>query len=181
MKLGKKVLVEKDLNTVGGACFLVNGIIFIFYAVLVPAYVHSVHGLITLAAVLYLFAIPSLYYALHRVHQVGSKGVALLFGVSMLILILSDLLLVSSSITALSHAIAYVAGNLLFLIGVLIAGALMLKGVFYRWVAYLSIIVGIVGLATYFPQAAGSTAWVSLLLLGVWSLAVGFNIRKLVK
>jgi hypothetical protein len=176
MKLGKK-----DLYTIGSACFLVNGIIFLFYALLVPAYLRSVHGLITLAAVLYLIAIPSLYYALHKVHQVGSKVVALLFGVGMLIFILFDLLFVLSSITAFDHAIAYVAGNLLFLIGVLVAGALMLKGVFYRWIAYLSIIAGIVGLATYIPQTAGSVAGFSLLLLGIWSLAVGFNIRKLAK
>jgi hypothetical protein len=176
MKLGKK-----DLYTIGSACFLVNGIIFIFYALLVPAYVRSVHGFITLAAVLYLVAIPSLYNALHKIHRVGSRLFALLFGVGMLILILFDVLFVLSSITAVEYAGAYVAGNLLFLIGVLLAGALMLKGVFYRWVAYLGIIAGIVGLAIYLPQAAGSVAWFSLLLLGIWSLAVGFNILKLAK
>jgi hypothetical membrane protein len=99
----------------------------------------------------------------------------------MVILILSDLLLVTSSITAFDHAIAYAAGNLLFLIGVLTAGTLMLKGVFYRWVAYLSIISGIVGLASYIRQAASSVPASALLVLGIWSLAVGLNIRKLEK
>ena len=157
MKLGKKELAEKDLHSIGSACFLVNGIIFLLYALLVPAYLHSVHELITLAAVLYLVAIPSLYYALHKIHEVGSKVVLLLIGLGMVILILSDLLLVISSITAFDHAIAYAAGNLLFLIGVLTAGVLMLKGVSYRWVAYLSIIAGIVGLATYIPSRRFST------------------------
>jgi hypothetical protein len=30
MKLGKKELAEKDLYSIGSACFLVNGIIFLF-------------------------------------------------------------------------------------------------------------------------------------------------------
>jgi uncharacterized membrane-anchored protein YitT (DUF2179 family) len=75
MKLGKK-----DLISIGSACFLVNGIIFLLYALLVPAYLHSVHELITLAAVLYLLEIPSLHYALHKIHEGGSKVVLLLIG-----------------------------------------------------------------------------------------------------
>jgi len=179
MKIGNKELAEKDLYLTGAICFILNGIIFLVYALLVPAYVRSVHGLITLAALLYLVALPSLYYALHKIHQVGAKAVLLLFGVGMVILILSDLLFVASAITALDHEIAYAAGNLLFLISVLVAGVLTLKGVFYKWVAYLSIIAGILGLVTYIPQAAGSVATISLLVLGIWSLAVGFNIQKL--
>jgi hypothetical protein len=115
------------------------------------------------------------------VHKLGSKVAASLFGIAIIIFIVSDLLLTFSSVTAFDHAVAYVAGNLLFIIGVLVAGVIMLKGVFYKWVGYLSIVTGIVGLATNLSQAPGLLSTFSLLLLGVWSLAVGFNIKKLAK
>jgi len=181
MKIRKKQPTEKNLNLIGSACLFVNGIIFLFYALLVPTYVRSVHGLITLAAVLFAVAILPLYYALRRVHKLGSKVAASLFGIAIIIFIVFDLLLTLSSVTPLDHAIAYVAGNLLFIIGILVAGVIMLKGVFYKWVGYLSIVTGILGLVTNLSQAPGLLSTFSLLLLGVWSLAVGFNIKKLAK
>jgi len=167
-------------SKIGAACLFVNGIILLFYALLVPAFLRGVHWLITLVAILFIVAIPAIYQAIRRVHRVAAKVVAVLFAIAMVAIIVSDLLLASSFLTAFSHNLTYALGNALFVISVLIVGLVTLKGGFYKWVAYLSIITGLVGLATYLPQA-GPLATLSLLLLGLWSLAVGFNIHKLSK
>lgn len=170
-----------NLSKIGAASLFVNGVILVFYALFVPSFVRGVHWLITLAAILFIVAIPSIYHSIRRVKRVAAKVVAVLFAFAMVVIIVSDLLFASLFLTTLSHNLTYVLGNALFVISVLIIGLVTLKGGFYRWVAYLSIITGVVGLATYLPQASGPLATLSLLLLGLWSLAVGFNIRKLTK
>lgn len=127
---------------IGSACLFVNGIILIFYALLVPAFERGVHWLITLAA---------------------------------------DLLFTLSFLARLSHDLAYALGNAIFVIGVLVLGVITLKMARYKWVAYLSIITGIIGLASYLPLPSNLLSTISLLLLGLWSLGVGFSIRKLRK
>jgi len=173
-------LNKVELTKIGVTCLFVNGVILLFYALLVPAFVRGVHWLITLAAILFIVAIPAIYHSIRRVNRGVAKVVAVLFVVAMVAIIVSDLMFASSFLTRFSHDLTYVVGNALFVIGVLIIGIVTLKGGFYKWVAYLSIITGVVGLATYLPQA-GPLATLSLLLLGLWSLAVGFNIHKLRK
>jgi hypothetical protein len=56
-----------------------------------------------------------------------------------------------------------------------------LKGRFFKWFAYLSIVTAIIGLLTYLPQAPTLLSTISVLLLGLWSLALSFNITKLRK
>jgi hypothetical protein len=174
-------LSKIDSIKIGAACLFVNGVILLFYALLVPAFVQGVHWLITLVAILFIVAIPAIYHSIRRVHRVAARVVAVLFAFAMVAIIVSDLLFASSSLTAFGHNLSYALGNALFVISVLIIGLVTLKGGFYKWVAYLSIITGVVGLATYLPQASGPLATFSLLLLGLWALAVGFNIRKLSK
>jgi hypothetical protein len=176
MKIGKVIPTK-----IGAACLFVNGIILLFYALFVPTFARGVHWLIFLAAILFILAVPAIYHSIRRLNRIAALVVAALFGVAMIAIIASDLLFVSSFLTALSRELTYALGNALFLIGVLTIGFVTFKGGFYKWVAYLSIITGLVGLASYIPQASGLLATLSLSLLGLWSLAVGFNIRKLSK
>ncbi len=176
MDVGKVTLTK-----IGIVCLFVNGIILLFYALLVPAVVRGVHWLITLAAILFLAAIPSIYHATRRAHELVARVVAALFAFGMVVIIVSDLLFVSSFLPRFSHDLAYALGNAVFVIGVLIFGLIALKAVLYKWVAYLSIITGILGLATYFPGLSSLLSTFPLLFLGLWSLAVALNIRKLRK
>ena len=176
MKFGKV-----NPSKFGAACLFVNGIILLFYALLVPAFVRGVHWLITLVAILFLVAIPAIYNSIRRVKKVAAIVAAALFAFGMVAIIVSDLLFAASLLARFSHDLTYLLGNALFVIGVLIIGLVALKGPLYKWVAYLSIVTGIVGLATYLPQVSGPLSTFSLLLLGLWSLAVGYNIRKLRK
>jgi hypothetical protein len=171
-----------NLTKIGAACLFVNGIILLFYALLVPAFVRGTHWLITLVAILFLVAIPTIYHSIRRAHEVAAKVVAVLFAFGMIVIIASDLSFTLSFVTRFSHDLAYALGNAVFVIGVLILGLITLKGtVLYKWVAYLSIITGIVGLATYLPLPSSLLSTFALLLLGLWSLALGFNIHKLSK
>jgi len=175
MNVGKLTPIK-----IGTACLFVNGIILLFYALLVPAFVRGIHWLITLAAILFLAAIPTIYQSTRRAHKVAAKVVAVLFAIGMIVIIISDLSFTLSFLTRLTHDLAYALGNAVFVIGVLILGLMTLKGtVLYKWVAYLSIITGIVGLATYLPLPSSLLSTFALLLLGLWSLALGFNILKL--
>lgn len=160
---------------------LLNGIILLVYALAVPTYVRPVHGLITLTAVLFGVAAIPLYYALRGSNEVGSKVAVFLMEVAIVIFIVADVVLTLGLITPVNHAFTYVAGNSLFLIGVLISGVIMLKGVFYKWVRYLSIVTGLVGLITNVPPPSGIVARAALLLLATWSLAMGYNMRKFAK
>jgi len=180
-----KVNSKIDLKKIGSICLLVNGFIFLFYALTVPTFVQGVHWLITLAAILFIVALPAIYYSLlrvkkGRVRKGAVKIVVALFGVAMLLIILSDLLFVVAFLSALNHDFAYAAGNMLFIICLLAIGVMALKGAFFKWFGYLSIIAAVIGLSTYIPQAVSVLSTVSLLLIGLWSLAFGFNISKLV-
>jgi hypothetical protein len=66
-------------------------------------------------------------------------------------LIVADVVLTLGFIAPAIHAFAYVAGNILFIIGVLISELIML-GVFYKRVGYLSIVNGLVGSVTNVPN-----------------------------
>ncbi len=169
------------LSKIGSACLFVNGIILLFYALFVPTFERGVHWLITLVAILFLAAIPSIYHFTRKAHKVAAKVVAVLFAFGMIVIIAADLLFTLSFLTRLPHDLAYALGNAVFVVGVLIFGLITLKAVRYKWVAYLSIITGIIGLATYLPLPLTFLPAISLLLLGLWSLGVGFKIRKLRK
>ncbi|MGP8069502.1 MAG: hypothetical protein ACLP5V_06395 [Candidatus Bathyarchaeia archaeon] len=170
------------LNKIGAACLFVNGVVLLFYALLVPGFVRGVHGLITLVAILFLVATLTIYHSIRRAHELAAKVVAALLAFGMIVIIASDLLYTLSVVTRFSHDLAYALGNAVFVIGVLIIGLITLKGtVLYKWVTYLSLITGIVGLTTYLSLAASFLSTFALLLLGLWSLALGFNINKLSK
>src|SRR5208337_4110143 len=101
MKFGKT-----NLAKIGTTCLFVNGIILLFYALLVPAFVRGVHWLITLVAILFLAAIPTIYHSTRRAHKVAVKVVAVLFAFGMLVIIASDLLFTLSFLTRLTHDLA---------------------------------------------------------------------------
>jgi hypothetical protein len=167
----------------------VNGFIFLFYALFVPEYVREVHWLITLAAILFVVALPAIHHSLRRVRKVATKVVVVLWGFAMVVIIVSDVLFASSFLSTLNHDLTYALGSAVFVICVLVIGVLTLKPIFYKWFGYLSIVTGIIGLATYLPPPIFPTplllflllSTLSLLLLGLWSLALGFNLRKLAK
>ena len=170
-----------DLKKIGSACLIVDGIILLFYGLFVPVFVHGVHWLITLLAILFLIALPAIYHSLAQVQKVVAKVVVALLGVAMIVLILSDLLFMQSVLSGLGHDLAYALGNVLLLICLFTIGVIALKGVFFKWFGYMSILTAIIGLATYIPQVPSFLFTVSLLLLGLWCLAFGFNILKLAK
>jgi hypothetical protein len=166
---------------VGAACLFVNGIILLLYGLFVPAFVRGIHWLITLAAILFLATVPAIYLSIRRVNRVAATVVAALIAFGMVAIIVSDLLFTLSFLTRFSHDLTYLLGNAMLVIAVLITGVVALRGVFYKWIAYLSIVTGVVGLATILPQALRLLSTFPLLLLGLWCLAVGFNITKLAK
>lgn len=173
MNIGKEIL-----SKIGTACLFVNGIILLFYALLVPTFERGVHWLITLVAVLFLAATPATYYSTRKANKSAAKVVAVLFAFGMIVIVASDLLFTLSFLARLIHDLAYALGNAVFVIGVLIFGIITLKVARYRWVAYLSVLTGIIGLASYLPQPSSLLSTSSLLLLALWSLGVGFKIRK---
>ena len=170
-------LSKSNLTQIGAACLILNGLIFIFYAISVPALIHGVHWLITLAALLFIVALPAIYHYLGTVRKGAAKAVAGLFGLGMILIIISDLMFVSQSLPRLSHDLIYVVGNALFVISLLAIGALGWKGGFPKWLSILSIVTGIIGILTYVPGASLLLV-PTLLLVGVWSLAMGFTLRR---
>jgi hypothetical protein len=169
----------ESLRKLGSVFLFVNGFIFIFYALVVPVFVHGVHWLITLVAILFLVALPAIYHSLIRVRKGVAKVVAVLFGFAMIMIVVSDLLFVLSILSALSHELAYALGNGVFVFCLLAIGVLALKGVFSNWFGYLSVLTAIIGLSTYIPGGSGLLSIISLLLLAAWSFALGFNILRL--
>ena len=175
-----KVNSKLNIKKIGSICLFVNGLIFLFYALTVPAFVHGVHYLITLAAILFIVALPAIYDSLLHVRKVAAKVVVAMLGFAMIVIIVSDLLFALTFLSALSHDLAYALGNAVLVISVLAIGVIALKGAFLKWFGYLSILTAIIGLSAYIP-GAGLLSVVSLLLLGLWSLAFGFNLSKLSK
>lgn len=174
-----------DLKRTGSVCVFVNGVIFLFYALFVPSLVRGVHWLITLVAILFIVALPAIYHSLRKGHRIAAKVIVALLGFAMLVIIISDLLFTASVLSRLSHDLAYALGNALFVISVFAIGLVALKGRFFKWFGYLSILTAIVGLSTYIsaslPPGTIPLPMASLLLLGLWSLAFGFNITRLSK
>jgi hypothetical protein len=175
------VLSQGTLTKIGAICFFVNGIIFIFYGLSVPALVHGVHWLITLAAILFLAALPAIYNSMLRRNSAVARLVVALLAVAMAVLTVSDVLFAAAVLSAFNHDLAYALGNAAFLVCIVVIGVMALKGAFFRWFGYLSIVAAIIGLSTYVPQAPGLVATISLLLLGLWSLAFAFNVAKMNK
>jgi len=165
---------KSNLNVAGACCLFVNGLIFVFYAVSVPGFIKGVHWLITLAAVLFIVALPAIYRSLGRVHKSAVRLITAAFGVGMVLIVVSDVLLVSSLLSKLTHDLFYAFGNALFVISLFAIGVLSWKE---KWLGILSLVTGIVGVLTYIPGAL--LLFVpSLLLLGLWSFAMGFVLRR---
>jgi hypothetical protein len=156
----------------------VNGLIFLFYAALVPTYVRSVHWLITLAAALFIAALPAIHDSLRSFKSAVERVLAILFGLGMVAIILADVLFALSLLNALSRDMTYAIGNALLLLYVLTVAAAALKGIFRRWLGYLGLLAGIIGFSTYGLTAVTLLPKFALLLLGAWSLALGFNLPK---
>jgi hypothetical protein len=171
----------KNLKGIGSVCLFAAGIIFLFYALFVPAFLHGVHWLITLVAILFLVAVPAIYDWLLQLQKVAAKVVAALLVVAMAVIIVSDLLFALSFLSRMNHDLSYAIGNAVFTISLFVIGVTDLRGRFFKWFGDLSILTAIVGLSTYIPQVPSLLSIASLLLLGVWSLAFGFVIRKLCK
>jgi hypothetical protein len=95
----------------------------------------------------------------------------------MILIIISDILFMSSPLPRLTHDLIYVAGNALFVISLFAIGVLAWKGSFPKWLAIVSIVAGIFGVLTYLPGAFLLLV-PTLLLVGVWSFAMGFTLRK---
>jgi hypothetical protein len=169
---------KSNLSGIGAGCLFVNGLIFIVYAIAVQvaAFIGGVHWLITLAAVLFIVALPAIYHYLSRLHKSAAKIVAGLFGVGMLLIVISDLLFLSSSVPRLTHDLIYVVGNGLFVICLFAIGVLAWKGS-PKWLGILSSVAGIVGILTYVPGAY-LLLGPSLLLVGIWSFAMGFALQR---
>ena len=170
-------LSKSNLKGIGAVCLFVHGLIFIFYAIAVPAFIqHGVHAFITLAALLFIVALPAVYHYLGRVHRGAARAVTALFGLGMLLIVISDVLFMASAFPRLTHDLIYAFGNGLFVICLFAIGLLAWKGGFPKWLAILSLLTGIIGVLTYAP-AAYLLLVPSLLLVGIWSLAMGFTLR----
>jgi len=164
---------KSNLNVAGACCLFVNGLIFVFYAVSVPGFIKGVHWLITLAAVLFIVALPAIYRSFGRVDKSAVRLITAAFGVGMVLIIVSNVLFVSSLLSKLTHDLFYAFGNALFVISLFAIGLSWGE----KWLGILSLVTGIVGVLTYVPGAL--LLFVpSLLLLGVWSFAMGFVLRR---
>jgi hypothetical protein len=169
----------KNLKEIGSVFLFAAGIIFLFYALFVPAFLRGVHWLITLGAILFLVALPAIYHSFLQVQKVAAKIVGALLGVAMVVIIVADILFALSFISRLNHDLAYALGNGVFTISQFAIGVTALKGRYFKWFGDLSILTAIVGFSTYFPQVPSLLSMASLLILGAWSLTFGFVIRKL--
>jgi len=170
---------KPNLEATSAVCLFVNGLIFVFYAISIPALIHGVHWLITLAAALFIVALPAIYQYLGRIHKGAAnaaKAAIGLFGMGMVLIVASDVMFVSSSLPRLTHDLVYVFGNALFVISLFAIGALAWKRGFPKWLGVLSIVTGIIGVLTYVPGAFVVIV-PSLLLLGAWSFTMAFALR----
>ena len=169
---------KSSLSGIGAACLFVDGLIFIFYAIAVPVFIqHGVHALITLAALLFIVALPAIYHYLGRVQKRAAKAVTALFGVGMLLIIISDVLFMSSAFPRFTHDSISAFGDGLFVICLFAIGLLAWKGGLPKWLTMLSLLTGIIGLLSYAPGAYLLSV-PSLLLVGIWSIAMGFILRR---
>lgn len=68
---------------------------------------------------------------------------------------------------------------LLLSVGLLFLGLAMLRGIFSKWIAYLGLIIGVVGIVGSFPiPALAVFLIISTALAGIFFLAVGFRLYK---
>ena len=167
-----------NLNKIAPLCLFVNGAIFVFYGLSVPIFIpRGIHLLITLAALLFIVALPAIYHNLSRVHNAAAKAVVIVFGVGMILILVSDILFLSSQVPRFTHDLIYASGDALFVVSLLAIGALAWQGVFPKWFSVLSLVTGILGVLTYLPSAFPLFV-PSLLLVGLWSFAMGFTLRR---
>ncbi len=70
-----------------------------------------------------------------------------------------------------------------FAVGILITGLVMLKGVFSKWIAYVGVLAGILGLEPFPIPALGTLGVIILagggILLVIWLFVVGYKLYKL--
>jgi len=172
---------KSEIVSIGMVCLFVDGLILISYAIAVPFFVRGVHWLVTVAVLLFMTALPAIHHTLaknrKRSKQSRSlKFVAALYGVGMVAIIASDLLYALSLLGRLPHDVIYAIGNFLFILSLFGVGELGMKGSLPKWISVLSIVTGAVGLLTYAPGAF-LLQLPSLLLVGLWSLALSLNLR----
>ena len=170
-----------SLKDTGIICIFADGLIFIFYATFVPSVVSGIHWLITVAAILFLVALPTIYQPLHRPGRVAAKVVVGLIAAAMITIIASDLFFTLSLFSGFEHDVTYTLGNAMFIISIMALGVMALRGVLFKWFGDLSILTGLVGVSTYIPGSPTFLPMISLILIGLWSLSLGFNVWKLAK
>jgi len=171
----------RNLRNIGSICLFVNGVILLFYAIVVLTFVHGVHWLITLVAVLFLVALPAIHHALIQARKGAARIISELLGAAMIIIIVSDLLFAQSILSLSNHAMVYALGNALFVISIIMIGVISLKSMFFKWFGYLSLLTGMIELVTYVPRIPSLLSAASLIMLAVWSFAFGLNLRKITK
>ena len=160
-------------------------------------------GLSALAPAFFVPGMLALYLSMkdiRRTHTVISTG---LFGLAMTLFLGSTIVQYSlielgkgyMGATDAAQRAAYVAvselagraatagetlGTIFFSVAVLIMAMVMLKGVFSRATAYLSIINGLVGVVSSIPiTALGLLSIISTVILAVWFLVVGYTLYKM--
>lgn len=167
-----------NLNKTAPLCLFVNGAIFVFYALSVPMFIpRGIHWLITLSALLFIVALPAIYHTLGRLRKAAAKAVVIVFNVGMVLILVSDILFLSSQVPRFTHDLIYASGDALFVVSLLAIGVLAWRGVFPKWFSVLSLVTGIFGVLTYLPGAFPLFV-PSLLLVGLWSFAMGFTLRR---
>ncbi len=93
---------------------------------------------------------------------------------------------VSNLAFGFSFGVAYTVVDTLFFASALVIGLVMLKGIFSKWIAYLGIATGIVGLvgSPYSPAFFPISSLLVPLLFGyvlsiIWALPLGYKLYKL--
>ncbi|HUK49909.1 MAG TPA: hypothetical protein VLV18_02640 [Terriglobales bacterium] len=167
-----------NLYRIGIVCLFVNGFIFLFYAFFVPGLVSGVHGLVTLIALLFLIALPPIHRFLDQLNKTVARFTVLLLGVSMVMIVLSDILFALSTLSRISHDLVYALGNAIFVVCIFVIGGVTLKSPTFKLFGVLSLVTAIIALSTYAPQGRGWIFSFSLLMLGLWSFGLGVSIRR---
>jgi hypothetical protein len=83
----------------------------------------------------------------------------------------------------LGSSLLFVYNTLVFAVGILITGFVMLKGIFSKSTAYLGLIAGILGIVSvvgpFFVSALSATIIFTSVLVTVWVLFVGYSLLRL--
>ena len=83
----------------------------------------------------------------------------------------------------LESRLLFVYNTLTLAVGILMAGFIMLKGIFSKSTAYLGLVTGILGIVSvvgpFFVSALSATIIVASVLTTVWVLFVGYRLCRL--